>query len=227
MIKEGSTDADSGRSANNADAQTQWFARPRGRAPRGRDGIEKVWDHTIGWWCERGSDEGPHTETRALHPTPKPKLLKPPPVKRMQDNGEFKTGLPVLLLKQHLPVEIRVHWPEEKDWFTGVVDAVRLEKGSGRRLHHVTYADGDKLWHHLPDETWKFTRARRQKAAKLAHGETASEAGDGAEIGEDDFDEDGELQHAGMVCHMPREDKGSDSEDSIDGFEIHCSSAPL
>eukprot|EP00966_Prymnesium_polylepis_P109443 2533154-Prymnesium_polylepis.1 len=124
MIKEASTDVDSVRSEiNDADAKPQWIARPRGRAPRGRDGIEKVWDHTIGWWSERGDDEGPHTHTCGPDPKAKPKLLKPPPVERVQDDGELKTGLPVVLLKQHLPVEIRVHWPEEKDWFTGIVDA--------------------------------------------------------------------------------------------------------
>ena len=47
---------------------------------------------------------------------------------------------------------VKVFWTGERRWFFGVVDQSRRE--DGKRIHHVTYEDGDKKWHHLASESW-------------------------------------------------------------------------
>ena len=47
---------------------------------------------------------------------------------------------------------VKVFWTGERRWFFGVVDQTRRE--DGKRIHHVTYEDGDKKWHHLASESW-------------------------------------------------------------------------
>mgnify|MGYP006131266605 CR=1 FL=1 len=61
--------------------------------------------------------------------------------------------------------KIKVYWTGERRWFFGVVDDVAEE--DGKRIHHVTYNDGDTKWHHLPSEWWlQIPETAKEKAAK-------------------------------------------------------------
>ena len=61
--------------------------------------------------------------------------------------------------------KIKVYWTGERRWFVGVVDDVAEE--DGKRIHHVTYNDGDTKWHHLPSEWWlQVPETAKEKAAK-------------------------------------------------------------
>ena len=62
---------------------------------------------------------------------------------------------------------VKVFWTGEKRWFFGVIDETRRE--DGKRIHHVTYKDGDKKWHHLPSEWWLQVKdVAKEKAEKAA-----------------------------------------------------------
>ena len=66
-----------------------------------------------------------------------------------------------------LGTHIKVYWTGERRWFVGVIDNARKE--DGKRIHHVTYRDGDKKWHHLPSEWWlKVKDTVKEKAEKTA-----------------------------------------------------------
>ena len=64
---------------------------------------------------------------------------------------------------------VKVFWTGERRWFFGVIDDTRLDADKTRRIHHVTYNDGDRKWHHLPSELWLHVKdAAKEKAEKQA-----------------------------------------------------------
>ena len=190
------------------------FVRPRGRAPRGENGLEQLWDYTTGAWFEVPADYVPEPPAPESKPS---KPSKPPPPSPPAGGAATEE---VSLNKHQLPVDIEIYWPGDKAWYAGTIDRVRVEKsGAMRRLHHVSYNDGDKLWHHLATEEWKFARAsgRPAKVAKVAK-EPKLERSDEAH-------DDGDAEKAESANEA--DDADHSDSDSIDGFEIHCSDQPL
>ena len=78
---------------------------------------------------------------------------------------------------------VKVFWTGERRWFFGVIDDTRRE--DGKRIHHVTYRDGDKKWHHLPSEFWlqvkDMAKEKAEKAAVKAAANVAAAAKAAAE----------------------------------------------
>ena len=65
---------------------------------------------------------------------------------------------------------IRVWWPDEKRWYSGVIAAFNARKG----LHWVEYDDGDEEWVDLRKERWEWRRGNAPIAASgdLSDGNT-------------------------------------------------------
>jgi hypothetical protein len=49
---------------------------------------------------------------------------------------------------------VKVYWSGARRWYLGLVDEIREDR-NGKRMHHVSYQDGDTKWHHLPSVGWQ------------------------------------------------------------------------
>ena len=115
---------------------TTWHKRPCGRAPLDKRGNLMVWNHNTASWAASFAplqvDLFYADDDLGEMPPP------PPDAEEMATDNEGPN-------KMQLPYPVTVLWPGDKQWYEGVVDRVRVEKtGNKRRLHHITYSDGDK-----------------------------------------------------------------------------------
>ena len=58
---------------------------------------------------------------------------------------------------------VKVYWSGERRWYQGLVDETREDR-NGKRMHHVSYEDGDTKWHHLPSVEWLHVKSTDEEA---------------------------------------------------------------
>lgn len=188
-VSEAPADGDDSDQGN--EDERKYIPRPRGRAPRDTDGRDKIWNYTIGQWdcCDlAGSPD--HVLPAKSNPSKQPR----------EDPTSAKLKLEEEVVELVFPAAVEIFWPGDNAWYPGVLDNVRVEKrGRKRTLHHVTYDDGDDLWHDMEEEQWR--KAAPEPATR-----------------------DRKLLPQKRKAAQARLD---DDCDSIDGFEIMASSCKV
>ena len=58
---------------------------------------------------------------------------------------------------------VKVYWSGDRRWYQGSVDETREDR-NGKRMHHVSYEDGDTEWHHLPSVEWLQVKSTDEEA---------------------------------------------------------------
>ena len=58
---------------------------------------------------------------------------------------------------------VKVYWSGQRCWYLGLVDDTREDR-NGKRMHHVSYEDGDTAWHHLPSVGWLQAKSMDEEA---------------------------------------------------------------
>ena len=92
-------------------------------------------------WCRRSCRPQRSSEIYEAEPATNPRILH---AAAREACEEVSVGLGSL---------VKVYWSGERRWFQGLVDETREDR-NGKRMHHVSYEDGDTKWHHLPSVKW-------------------------------------------------------------------------